>query len=118
MRDQIRGLHLAVEYGKNNNSSTWLWLREKKTIALGALGGIILFVYGIIMTLQPAEFRRVYAAYGGIFIVSTIIWGRIVDKKKSDTYEIIGSIAAVIGTLVIFMLLAEPILFNYVIVRV
>ena len=45
MRDQIRGLDLAVEYGKNN-SSTWLWLREKKTIALGALGGIILFVYG------------------------------------------------------------------------
>jgi hypothetical protein len=45
MRDQIRGLDLAVEYGKNNNSSTWLWLREKKTIALGALGGIILFVY-------------------------------------------------------------------------
>lgn len=39
---------------------------------------------------------------GGIFIVSTIIWGRIVDKKKPDTYEIIGSIVAVIGTLVIF----------------
>jgi drug/metabolite transporter superfamily protein YnfA len=53
-------------------------------------------------TLQPAEFGRVYAAYGGIFIVSSIIWGRIVDKKKPDTYEIIGSIVAVIGTLVIF----------------
>jgi small multidrug resistance family-3 protein len=32
----------------------WLWWREKKTIALGVLGGIILFVYGIIPTLhQP-----------------------------------------------------------------
>jgi small multidrug resistance family-3 protein len=38
----------------------WLWLREKKTIALGILGGVILFVYGIIPTLQPAEFGRVY----------------------------------------------------------
>ena len=75
----------------------WLWLREKKTIALGALGGIILFVYGIIPTLQPAEFGRVYAAYGGIFIVSAIIWGRAVDKKNPDKYEIIGSIVAVIG---------------------
>jgi small multidrug resistance family-3 protein len=55
-----------------------------------------------ILTLKPAEFRRVYAAYGGIFIVSTIIWGRIVDKKKPDRYEIIGSIVAVTGTLVIF----------------
>lgn len=80
----------------------WLWLREKKTAALGALGAIILFVYGIIPTLQPAEFARVYAAYGGIFIVSAIIWGRIVDKKKSDRYEIIGSIVAVVGAAIIF----------------
>jgi small multidrug resistance family-3 protein len=80
----------------------WLWLREKKTVALGALGAIILFVYGIIPTLQPAEFGRVYAAYGGIFIVSAIICGRIVDKKKPDKYEIIGSMMAVIGALIIF----------------
>ena len=60
----------------------WLWIREKKTIALALLGGIILFVYGIIPTLQPAHFGRVYAAYGGIFIISSIIWGRIVDKKN------------------------------------
>jgi small multidrug resistance family-3 protein len=80
----------------------WLWLREKKPIVLGALGSIILFVYGIIPTLQPAEFGRVYAAYGGIFIVSAIIWGRIVDKKKADKYEIIGSIVAVISAIVIF----------------
>jgi small multidrug resistance family-3 protein len=80
----------------------WLWLREKKTIVLGALGGINLFVYGIISTLQPAEFGRVYAAYGGIFIVSAITWGRIVDKKKPDKFEIIGSMVAVIGALVIF----------------
>ena len=79
----------------------WLWLREKKTVALGALGGIILFVYGIIPTLQPAEFGRVYAAYGGIFIMSSIIWGRMVDKKKTDRYEIIGSIVAVSGAIII-----------------
>ena len=80
----------------------WLWIREKKTAALGAVGGIVLFVYGIIPTLQPAEFARVYAAYGGIFIVSAIIWGRIVDKRKPDRYEIIGSIVAVTGALIIF----------------
>ena len=80
----------------------WLWRKEKKTIALAGIGGIILFVYGIIPTLQPAEFGRVYAAYGGIFIVSAILWGRIVDKKKPDRYEIIGSIVAIIGALVIF----------------
>jgi small multidrug resistance family-3 protein len=35
-------------------------------------------------------------------MISSIIWGRIVDKKKPDRYEIIGSIVAVIGALVIF----------------
>lgn len=80
----------------------WRWRKEKKTIALAGIGGIILFVYGIIPTLQPAEFGRVYAAYGGIFIVSAIIWGRVVDKKKPDRYEIIGSLVAVAGAAIIF----------------
>lgn len=81
----------------------WLWIREKKTVALGLVGAIILFVYGIIPTLQPSEnFGRIYAAYGGIFIVSSMIWGRIVDKKKPDKYEILGSIVAVVGAAVIF----------------
>lgn len=80
----------------------WRWRREKKTIALAVLGGIILFVYGIIPTLQPAEFGRVYAAYGGIFIISAIIWGLTVDKKRPDRYEIIGGLIAVVGALVIF----------------
>jgi small multidrug resistance family-3 protein len=80
----------------------WLWIREKKTIALGLLGGMILFVYGIIPTLQPAHFGRVYAAYGGIFIISSILWGLVVDKKRPDRYEIIGSFIAVFGAIIIF----------------
>jgi len=80
----------------------WLWIREKRKSTLALLGGIILFVYGIIPTLQPSHFGRVYAAYGGIFIISSIIWGRIIDKKKPDRYEIIGSVVAVIGAAIIF----------------
>ena len=80
----------------------WLWIREKKSIALAFLGAIILFIYGIIPTFQPAHFGRVYAAYGGIFIISSVIWGRKVDKKKPNRYEIIGSIVVVIGAVIIF----------------
>jgi small multidrug resistance family-3 protein len=80
----------------------WLWIREKKKFAFGILGGIILFVYGIILTLQPANFGRVYAAYGCIFIVSSIVWGRVVDKKRPDRYEIIGSLVAVVGSSIVF----------------
>ena len=58
----------------------WKWLRERKGVLCGILGGIVLFIYGVIPTFQPAQFGRVYAAYGGIFIVSAIIWGIFVDK--------------------------------------
>jgi small multidrug resistance family-3 protein len=75
----------------------------KENYCTRRFGRHILFVYGIIPTLQPDEFGRVYAAHGGIFILSSIIWGRLVDKKKVvDRYEIIGSIVAVGGALVIF----------------
>ena len=80
----------------------WLWLRKKKSWFVGLLGGVILFVYGVILTLQPSNFGRVYAAYGGIFIVSSIIWGAVIDKKNPDKHEIIGALITLFGALIIF----------------
>nr|WP_100182095.1 YnfA family protein [Candidatus Nitrosotenuis aquarius] len=80
----------------------WKWLREHKGKIFGLIGGLVLFVYGIIPTLQPAEFGRVYATYGGIFVVSSVLWGYWVDKKKPDRFEIIGSIIVLIGVTIIF----------------
>jgi len=80
----------------------WLWIKQKKKIIFGIVGGIILFTYGVIPTLQPAEFGRVYAAYGGFFIISSILWGTVIDKKKPDRCEIIGATVAVIGASLIF----------------
>ena len=62
----------------------WVWIKSHKGIAIGLVGAVILFLYGIIPTLQPANFGRVYSAYGGIFIAVSIIWGLIIDKKKPD----------------------------------
>jgi small multidrug resistance family-3 protein len=80
----------------------WLWIRQKKKLIFGIVGGIILFTYGIIPTFQSSNFGRVYAAYGGFFIISSILWGMFVDKKKPDRYEIIGSLVAVVGAVIIF----------------
>ncbi len=80
----------------------WLWLRERKRVSFGLIGGVILFVYGIIPTLQPSNFGRVYAAYGGIFVVMAILWGLIIDKKRPDRYEIMGGIIVLVGAGVIF----------------
>ena len=93
---------LAALFEIGGGYLVWLWLREKKGAVFGLLGGLTLAVYGIIPTFQTAPFGRVYAAYGGIFIVSSLIWGFFVDKKKPDRYEIIGAVIALIGVFVMF----------------
>ncbi|MGI0023009.1 MAG: YnfA family protein [Nitrososphaeraceae archaeon] len=80
----------------------WKWLHDHKGKIFGLVGALILFSYGIIPTLQPANFGRVYASYGGIFVIASIIWGYWVDKKKPDRYEIIGSIIVLVGVAVMF----------------
>jgi small multidrug resistance family-3 protein len=80
----------------------WLWIRQKRKIIFGIVGGIILFTYGIIPILQSSNFGRVYAAYGGFFIISSILWGMMVDKKRPDKFEIIGSMVAVLGAVIKF----------------
>lgn len=79
----------------------WLWLREGKSIWLGLAGAIVLVIYGVIPTFQPANFGRVYAAYGGVFIALSILWGWQVDKIAPDKFDLIGSFIALIGVIII-----------------
>ncbi|APF21305.1 YnfA family protein [Clostridium butyricum] len=81
----------------------WIWLRNGKSFWYGIIGAVVLILYGIIPTLQPssANFGKVYAAYGGIFIVLSILWGWKVDNITPDRFDIIGGIIALIGVLVI-----------------
>ncbi len=80
----------------------WQWLREGKGPLLGLLGGLVLFGYGVIPTFQPEPaFGRVYAAYGGIFVVLSILWGWQVDGWRPDRYDLIGAGIALIGVCMI-----------------
>ncbi len=79
----------------------WLWLREGKPSWLGILGGIALAFYGVIATLQPTNFGRVYAAYGGVFIAMAMLWGWKVDGITPDRYDLIGVCLALMSVLII-----------------
>lgn len=79
----------------------WQWLRGGKPLWWGITGGIALALYGAIATLQPANFGRVYAAYGGIFIAMAMVWGWKVDGVVPDRYDWIGAAIALLGVLVI-----------------
>lgn len=80
----------------------WLWLREGMSWVLGAVGGFVLFLYGVVPTFQPSHFHRIYAAYGGIFIVMAVFWGWIFEDIAPDTYDVIGTLITVAGVVIIY----------------
>jgi small multidrug resistance family-3 protein len=79
----------------------WLTLREGHPWMYAAIGAVILILYGIIPTMQPAHFGRVYAAYGGMFIVLSLLWGWGIDGVRPDRYDAIGAILCLAGMIVI-----------------
>ncbi|SGX36268.1 membrane protein [Staphylococcus argenteus] len=82
----------------------WLWLREGQSSLFGLIGGVILMLYGVIATFQSyLTFGRVYAAYGGVFIIMSLIFAMIVDKQMPDKYDIIGAIICIVGVLVMLL---------------
>jgi small multidrug resistance family-3 protein len=68
---------------------------------VGLLGALTIVLYGIIPTYQSAHFGRVYAAYGGVFVVLSVAWGWAIDGIVPDRYDWIGALICVLGVGVI-----------------
>lgn len=83
----------------------WIWLRRSEPIVFAVLGGVVLIIYGVIPTFQPdtANFGKVYAAYGGVFVVMSLAWGWLVDKRTTDLYDVTGGAIALIGIAMILL---------------
>ncbi|MCM3710697.1 YnfA family protein [Sporosarcina luteola] len=82
----------------------WLWLREGKPFYWGMLGGVTLILYGVIVTFQSfPSFGRVYAAYGGIFVVLSVLWGWGIDRKTPDLYDWLGAAICIVGVSVMLL---------------
>ncbi len=79
----------------------WQWWRSGAPWYLGILGAVTLVLYGIVPTYQPAHFGRVYAAYGGWFVVLSVLWGWGVDRIIPDRFDLIGGAVCLAGVAVI-----------------
>ncbi|AVX19387.1 MAG: YnfA family protein [Bacillota bacterium] len=76
----------------------WLALREQKGWFYGIAGATILILYGILPTLQEfPSFGRVYAAYGGVFIALSLLWGWGIDGRQPDFWDGLGAAIALLG---------------------
>jgi len=79
----------------------WIWIKDQKPLWFAVIGALLLILYGIIPTLQPVTFGRVYAAYGGVFIALALLWGWGIDKQPPDRYDVLGAALALVGVAVI-----------------
>ena len=80
----------------------WQGWREHRGLWFIAGGVIALGIYGFVATLQPdANFGRILAAYGGVFVAGSLIWAMIVDRFRPDRYDIIGALVCLAGVAVI-----------------
>lgn len=86
----------------DGQSQLQLLLLLPRTRGLPHAGFIVLCAYGLIPTLQPAEasFARVYAVYGGVFVVMSYGWGWIIDGDKPDIGDCVGAAVALAGVMI------------------
>ena len=80
----------------------WQAIKEDKGLLFAAAGAVALTGYGAVAALQPdANFGRVLAAYGGVFIVGSLAWGMIFDGFRPDRFDITGAAVCLVGVGVI-----------------
>lgn len=79
----------------------WLWLKRGATAWLLIPAGVSLALFVWLLTLHPAASGRVYAAYGGVYVVTALLWLRIVDGVKLSLYDWSGALVALCGMLII-----------------
>lgn len=103
--DTLRSVALFVAAAIAEIGGAWLiWqgVREHRGVAWIGAGIVALGIYGFVATLQPdAEFGRILAAYGGIFIAGSLAWGRVFDGYRADRFDLAGAAICLVGVAVI-----------------
>ncbi|MEN8381093.1 YnfA family protein [Acinetobacter radioresistens] len=81
--------YLILKDGK----TAWLWLP--------AIISLAIFVW--LLTLHPAASGRIYAAYGGIYIFTALLWLRWVDQVILTRWDLLGGAIVLLGASIIIL---------------
>jgi Uncharacterized conserved protein len=79
----------------------YLWLTKSAPawVLLPAAVSLMLFVW--LLTLHPAAAGRVYAAYGGVYVATAIMWLWVIDGLRPTIWDLVGATVAIIGMSII-----------------
>ncbi|RCK68811.1 YnfA family protein [Desertihabitans brevis] len=80
----------------------WQGVREHRGLLWMGAGVVALGIYGFVATLQPdASFGRILAAYGGVFVAGSLLWGVVVDGFRPDRWDVLGAAVCLVGVAII-----------------
>ncbi len=80
----------------------WQGVREHRGLLVAGAGVLALGAYGFVATLQPdPNFGRILAAYGGVFVAGSLVWGMLVDGFHPDRWDVTGAALCLAGVAVI-----------------
>ncbi|OAH28746.1 YnfA family protein [Serratia marcescens] len=79
----------------------YLWLKKQGSTWLLLLAALSLMLFVWLLTLHPAASGRVYAAYGGVYVATALLWLRVVDGVKLSALDWVGAGVALVGMLII-----------------
>ena len=76
----------------------WQGVREHRGWLWVGAGVIALGLYGFVATLQPdANFGRILAAYGGVFVAGSLAGGMVADGFRPDRWDVAGALVCLVG---------------------
>lgn len=75
----------------------YLWLKQGQSawFLVPAAASLALFVW--LLTLHPTAAGRTYAAYGGVYIFTTVLWLWSVDGIRPTAWDVAGSLVGLLG---------------------
>jgi small multidrug resistance family-3 protein len=80
----------------------WQAVRNGAPVWVGVVGALALVAYGLIASLQAdPHFGRVLAAYGGVFVLGSLVWGVAIDGFDPDRFDVIGTGTCLLGAAII-----------------
>ena len=80
----------------------WQGVREHRGALFAGAGMLALAGYGFVACAQPDQhFGRILAAYGGVFVAGSLLWGMAFDGFKPDRFDVAGAALCLVGVAVL-----------------
>jgi small multidrug resistance family-3 protein len=79
----------------------YLWLRRGRSALLLVPAALSLAAFAWLLTLHPTAAGRTYAAYGGVYVATALLWLWAVDGVRPDRWDLIGAAVALVGMAII-----------------